>query len=77
LLQPLAVALEAARADALIAHGERSVATRRQAGRKTLSAAAVARHYWGCVDASIFMKIRRVFATNTGKIANRAFKPVC
>jgi hypothetical protein len=28
-------------------------------------------------DASIFMKIRRLFAANTGKIANRAFKPLC
>jgi hypothetical protein len=36
-----------------------------------------ARHYWACADASIFMKIRGVFAANTGKIANRAFKPVC
>jgi hypothetical protein len=28
-------------------------------------------------DASTFMKIRRVFAANTGKIANGAFKPLC
>jgi hypothetical protein len=28
-------------------------------------------------DVSNFMKIRRLFAANTGKIANRPFKPLC
>jgi hypothetical protein len=51
--------------------------TSRSAKREGWSAAAIARDYEASPDASNFMKICRLFATNTGKIANPAFKALC